>query len=99
MQSQSNDKIFVSEQVLSQQIGEEIVLLDLAGECYFGLDPVGTRFWGLLNSGLGFPEIVKTMTGEFEVSQMQLEADLQELLSKLVNAGLVRYGCTESDSS
>ncbi len=34
-----------SGEVLQQEVGGEAVLLDLASESYFGLDPVGTRIW------------------------------------------------------
>ena len=37
------DQVQRSSEVLVQEVGGEAVLLDLASERYFGLDPVGTR--------------------------------------------------------
>ncbi len=99
MPSDSSKKISISDQVLSQRVGEETVLLDLAGENYFGLDPVGTRFWDLLQSGSTLPEIIEIMTAEFEVSAAQLEIDLLEFLAKLNSSGLIRDGFTDLTDS
>lgn len=99
MPSDSSKKISISDQVLSQRVGEETVLLDLAGENYFGLDPVGTRFWDLLQFGSTLPEIIEIMTAEFEVSAAQLEIDLLEFLAKLNSSGLIRDGFTDLTDS
>ena len=38
----------ISDDVLVQAVGGELVILDLNQEKYFGLDPVGARIWALL---------------------------------------------------
>jgi hypothetical protein len=35
----------ISPHVLAQEVGEEIVLLDLNSDTYFGLDATGSRIW------------------------------------------------------
>ena len=82
--------IAISDQVLSQQVSGETVLLDLASEQYFGLNEVGSRFWELLAEGMVFDAIIQTMTAEFDVSPKQIAQDLEELLATLSAAGLVR---------
>ena len=37
--------------VMTRTIGDETVILDLAGGTYFGLDPVGARIWQLIEEG------------------------------------------------
>lgn len=83
------DKIKISDQVLSQEVSGETVLLDLQSEFYFGLDKTGTRIWELLQSGLSIQELIGKMLDEFEVDQQTLEADVNALLGKLLEAGLV----------
>lgn len=87
--------VTVSDQVLSQQVSGETVLLDLASEQYFGLDEVGSRFWELLNQGKTFESIISLMSTEFDVSPVQLEQDLEELIVQLSAAGLVSTGPTD----
>jgi hypothetical protein len=50
-------KVKVSDEVLAQEVNEETVLLDLKSECYFGLDPVGTRCWQLLGTEPGVRDV------------------------------------------
>ena len=90
MSLSASRRILISSEVLSQEVSGETVLLDLASEQYFGLDPVGTRFWQLLTEERPLSEIVHTMAGEFEVAREELERDLDDLLAKLSEAGLVR---------
>lgn len=89
MRFSSSDKVKISDQVLSQEVNGETVLLDLGSEFYFGLDATGTRIWQLLKSGLSIEEVIGTMLDEYEVEREKLKADLNELLGNLSDAGLV----------
>ena len=66
-------------------------MLDLESEHYFGLDAVGTRIWGLIGEGVSVTAMVDTLLEEYEVERVTLEADLAELLSRLAEAGLIRF--------
>ena len=79
-----------SDDVLFQEVGGEAVLLNLASESYFGLDPVGTRIWVLLNEDTRLQHVYETMLGEYEVAPAQLEQDLLDLVAKLAEAGLLQ---------
>ena len=74
---------------MTQGIAEELVLLDLQGEAYFGLDPVGTRMWNLLAEGDSLKEVVDTMATEYDVSEAQLESDVVDLVVRLKDEGIV----------
>jgi hypothetical protein len=79
----------VPEHVMSRQVGEETVILDLGSGTYFGLDPVGARIWQLLSGGSTVDHIVTTLMGEYDVVQEHLQQDVQSLVSDLVARGLV----------
>jgi hypothetical protein len=79
----------VPEHVMSRQVGEETVILDLGSGTYFGLDPVGARIWQLLSGGSTVDHIVTTLMGEYDVLQEHLQQDVQSLVSDLVARGLV----------
>jgi len=89
MKFQTTDSFNISEEVLSQEVNGETVLLDLEGESYFGLNEVGTRIWQLLQSEPTVAETLDTLTDEYEVSREQLENDVGDLLDKLADAGLI----------
>ena len=84
-------KIKISPDVLFQEVSGETVLLDLESEHYFGLDAVGTRIWGLIGEGVSVDAMVDTLLQEYEVERETLEADVAELLSRLAEAGLIRF--------
>ena len=91
MEIQKEQKVSISPEVLFQEVSGEMVLLDLASENYFGLDEIGARIWGLLESGSSVGETMDTLMEEYEVERLTLEADVGELLGNLVEAGLISY--------
>jgi len=82
--------IQVAPDVLFQEVGGETVLLDLESERYFGLDAVGTRIWALIGEGAPVGAMVDTLLQEYEVERATLESDVEELILRLSEAGLVR---------
>ena len=82
-------KITISDQVLSQEVNGETVILDLKSESYFGLDDVGTRIWQLLQEHGDVQQTFDVMLDEFDVDAEQLHQDLNDLIGKLEEAGLV----------
>jgi len=81
----------LSPDVLFQEVGGEMVLLDLASEQYFGLDEVGVRIWTLLAEGASVGRILDALEAEYDVERAVLERDVDALLDELAEAGLVRF--------
>lgn len=79
-----NATLTLSADVLTQQVGEELVILDLGGEAYFGLDPVGARIWRLMEQGLSLGAIVDTLLDEYEVTEDVVRADIERLVDNLL---------------
>ncbi len=76
--------------VLCQEVSGEMVLLELSGERYFGMNDVGTRIWQLLSESGSPRAVLDAMLEEFDVDRDQLAADLNAYLDELVEAGLAR---------
>ncbi len=79
-----------SDDVLHQDVGGEAVLLDLASEQYFGLDPVGTRIWDLLDGQTSLESIQRHLCSEYDADPGRIRDDLMALADALLTAGLVR---------
>lgn len=79
-----------SPDVLSQEVGDEAVLLDLASEKYFGLNPVGRRIWELLAEYPSLSDVHLRLCGEFEAEPSRIQADLLALATQLRAAGLLK---------
>lgn len=78
-----------SPQVLCQTVAGEAVLLDLASEQYFGLDEVGARIWELLGQHGDLEQVQQALVAEYNAAPEQIARDLQDLVHKLIDAGLV----------
>ena len=84
------ENVQLSDDVVAREVGGETMLLDLASGKYFGLNPVGGRFWQLLESGKSCADARNVLLDEFEVGPEQLDADLATLVKDLVESGLAR---------
>jgi Coenzyme PQQ synthesis protein D (PqqD) len=82
-------RIKVPAHVLVQEIGGEAVLLNLENERYFGLDETGTRMWTALTTANSIQSAYDTLLAEYEVDAERLRTDVQELVAKLIENGLV----------
>jgi len=79
-----------SDDVLFQEVGGEAVLLHLASEQYFGLDPVGTRIWELIDGQASLQTIRSALCTEYDADAARIGEDLIALAGALAEAGLVR---------
>ncbi|HVO58615.1 MAG TPA: PqqD family protein [Dongiaceae bacterium] len=83
------DRAVVPANVLIRFLEQESVLLNLNTERYFGLDPVGTRMWQLLTSAPSVEAAFLKLSDEFDVDSHTLRANLSDLISHLVENGLI----------
>jgi hypothetical protein len=89
MSKQMLPKYSIPETTIAQQVGDEVVILNLSSERYYSLDEVGAAFWSLFAAGQPFDQIVQEMLEEFDVDENRLRNDLEALLDNLVQAGLI----------
>jgi len=82
-------KVLVPEHVMTSEVGGELVILDLNGEKYFGLDEMGTAMWLTLTTSSTAQEAFDQLIAEYDVEPAQLEDDLRALIEKLVDSGLL----------
>ena len=83
-------QVFLEEDVVSRELDGEAVILNLESGTYFGLDPVGTRIWALLQKNGSLRETFETLLQEYEVAPNRLEEDLLRLVKELHGKGLLR---------
>ena len=82
--------IEISSDILTQKVSGETVILDLNSESYFGLDEIGTRIWQLIQEQKDLKSVTATMLNEYDVEEKQLAEDIEDLLAKLDEAGLIK---------
>ena len=85
-----NQKIIISDQVFAQEVDDEMVLLDMNSENYFGLDETGSAIWQQLSESGSLQVTYDALLEEYDVEPTQLENDIVTFVQKLVDAGLVQ---------
>jgi len=83
------DRVNVSSQAVTRQVGDETVILHLGSGTYFGLDAVGGRIWQLMGEGKSLNEICDVVLDEYEVSREDIERDIAALTKDLLAHDLV----------
>ena len=85
----ASDCFVVSPSVVFRELSGEAVLLNLESGVYYGLDPVGTRVWSLLNQNHALSMVCSIMVEEFDVEPDVLERDVITLVGDLRDKGLI----------
>jgi hypothetical protein len=79
----------VPQHVLVRFLDREAVLLNLETERYFGLDETGTRMWQAVTMAPRIDAAYEELLAEFEVEPEELRSNFAELLSRLMDNGLL----------
>jgi Coenzyme PQQ synthesis protein D (PqqD) len=83
------DRANVPSHVLVRFLDRECVLLNLETERYFGLDETGTRMWQLVTTTASLNAAFQTLLAEYDVEPELLKTNLTDLMSRLVENGLL----------
>jgi Coenzyme PQQ synthesis protein D (PqqD) len=83
------DRVVVPQHVLVRFMDRESVLLNLETERYFGLDETGTRMWQVVTAAPSVEVAVLQLQDEYDTTPEILQSNLTELLSRLVENGLL----------
>lgn len=88
-QDRSDSRYKVPDSVLTQEVGDEAVLLELEQGTYFSLNAVGAQIWSSLQQGLSRSQLVDALLEEYDVSREQAAEDVQRLLEEAERHGLL----------
>jgi len=80
------------DEVIFQALHNEMVLLNMKSQEYFGLDDVGSEMWNLLVQHGDVETVVAILTERYNVDQETLRQDLVALIGRLMEAGLLKAG-------
>ena len=79
----------ISPEILHSKIDEEVILMSIEADSYFGLDPIASRIWELLEQPLDLDELVEKLMEEYEVDAETCRQDVQALLEDMQGRGLI----------
>lgn len=79
----------VSKDQVSCGLGSESAILNMKDGVYYGLDPIGTQVWNLLQTPRKIADIREVLLQEYDVEPERCDRDLIALLEDLLRAGLI----------
>ncbi|MGE0353069.1 MAG: PqqD family protein [Gemmatimonadales bacterium] len=80
----------VSQSVRTQQLDDELILLDLRGGEYFSLNASGAQVWRALEAGTPLEMMAQELGGDWPVDVGQRRQLIQALVDDLCARGLLR---------
>lgn len=84
-----SDRFELRDDLVVEEIDEEVVVLDLEGNRYFGLNEVGWDIWRDLDeTEKNFGQIVDDVASRFEISTERARRDAEAFVDQLLEAGL-----------
>jgi hypothetical protein len=83
-------KLVRNSEVLASPVDDELVMIGLKNDCYYGLDDIGRRIWELLDQPRTIAELVNELSGMYKVETARCEGDVLSFLEDLFGEGLVQ---------
>lgn len=75
--------------LLSTQIGDELVLMSVEQGEYYGFDPVAAGVWARIAEPTTVGSLVETLAAAYEGDPATIATDVQRLLEMLAEKGLL----------
>ncbi|HEY5279872.1 MAG TPA: PqqD family protein, partial [Pseudolabrys sp.] len=75
--------------VLTAEIRNEIVMMDVDSGRYLGLDDIGGDIWRRLEAPRTFAQLLDGLVSDYEAERTVIEGDLKDLLADMARHKLV----------
>jgi hypothetical protein len=82
--------VTIGDTVLYQDLDDEVVLLNMANQQYYGLNEVGTQMWKYLMEAGDVAAASAKLSTEYEADSSVIRTDLSILIKELLDAGLLK---------
>lgn len=86
-----NKKVVKKESIITQEVDDEIVLLDTNSSNYFGLDNVSIDIWKGIEEGKNLNEIYNSILEKYEVKEEELKKDIESFIISLEVYGIISF--------
>ena len=84
----------IGEDVFYEPTHDELVLLNLKSQQYYGLDVMGARIWHLLLEYRNVGTVTDRVCEEYDVERSRALCDVQAIVKDLIAAGLLKTHST-----
>jgi hypothetical protein len=81
--------VTVPDTVLWQQVGDEVVLVDLVRGEYHALDDIGSAIWQAFEECPDVATALERMHAQYDVDEDRLAHDVEAFVEQLLSTGLL----------
>jgi hypothetical protein len=85
----SSSIVVASQEQVSCDLADEVVILHLTSGVYYGLDAIGARIWTLIQMPMRVNDIMKVLLQEHDVDPDRCAHDLVALLEDMADHSLI----------
>ncbi|MFB2919729.1 PqqD family protein [Aerosakkonema funiforme] len=90
-------QVVIPSNVLAQELGGELVLLNMENETYYSLNKVGSRMWQFLAEKGDIETATQQLLQIFAVEESTLRQDVAKLIDELVQEGLLSIASSQEN--
>ena len=76
-------------EVVSQHVGDELIILNLQTGIYWGLNETGAAIWDQIAHHGDVRKSIRALRGRYDASEEQLTKAVEGLIAQLMKEGLV----------
>lgn len=92
MQINPEGTIQRSEEIISSEVENELVMMSLKNGKYYGMDSIGKDIWKLTEQPVKVKEVYNQLQKEYEIDQETCEKDVNAFLTQLKEQELISIG-------
>ena len=75
--------------ILSSSIDEETILLSIENSKYYGIDPVGSTIWQIMETPISLESIITALQSQYNVPRKQCHDDVFQFVESLLKKNLI----------
>ena len=83
-------RIIRNDEIIASEMDDEVIMMSLAHDAYFALDPVGSRIWALLAQPMSAKEICDQLMEEYDVTPNECQTQTLAFLQTLAEKELIQ---------
>lgn len=87
---QNSSIIVAAEHPRCSEVDDEMIIVDLKIQEFYGLNPVGKAIWKLIQKPLSIAEIKQEISKTFNIETIECEADILDFIKELAAANLIQ---------
>lgn len=85
----SNSIVSIKDNFVSSESDNELFLMSLENNSYYGLDEIGKRVFEIIQKPLSFSEIVQILMNEYDVDEETCKTDLENFFNSLHKENII----------